>query len=596
MIHLPDNLSYVRGRETLARSQVLKRSWPVVLDLCVAGIGLACFYGVVQLARYWFGHPMPEITISLSPRAIPRYAFYSIVRIWLAYALSLVFAIAYGYTAAYNRRVEALMIAGLDILQSIPVLSFLPGVMLAMVALFPTRQLGVEMGAILLIFTGQVWNMAFSFYSSLKSIPRELREAATIYRFSPWQRLIELELPYSAIGLVWNSMVSVAGGWFFLMACEMFVLGPRDFRLPGLGSYLQTAASTGNGAAITWGLITMIAIIVATDQLVWRPVIAWSDKFKFEQVETSSRIDSPLLHLFQHSRGLKALRQHTIQPIAESVYQRLADNRRRIAAASTPVDKETRKRRERWDSVLRLLVLILGVAVVLYAAIHALSLLRQVRSFEFVEILKGALATFLRVNTALLLASAWTIPAGVAIGFHPRLARIAQPLAQIAASVPATALFPVVLIALIRIGGGLGTGSILLMMLGTQWYILFNVIAGAMAIPTDLREVATLFQFTTVQRWKTLILPGIFPYLITGLVTASGGAWNASIIAEYFRLKNQTLQTVGLGAVISAATDSGKFQILLLATIVMAGMVVTINRLLWRPLYSLAETRYKVGA
>jgi NitT/TauT family transport system permease protein len=596
MIQLPDSFSYVRGRETLARSQVLKRSWPFVLDLCVAGIGLACFYGVVQLARYWFGHPMPEITISLSPRAIPRYAFYSIVRIWLAYALSLFFAIAYGYMAAYNPRVEALMIAGLDILQSIPVLSFLPGVMLAMVALFPTRQLGVEMGAILLIFTGQVWNMAFSFYSSLKSIPRELREAATIYRFSPWQRLIELELPYSAIGLVWNSIVSVAGGWFFLMACEMFVLGPRDFRLPGLGSYLQTAASTGNGTAITWGLITMIAIIVATDQLVWRPIIAWSDKFKFEQVETSSRVHSPLLHLFQHSRALRTLRQHTIQPIAESVYQRLADNRRRIAAAATPVDADTRNRHERWNAILRLVVLLLVVAGVLYAAVHALSLLRSVRSSEVVEISKGALATFLRVNTALLLASAWTIPAGVAIGFHPRLARIAQPLAQIAASVPATALFPVVLIALIRIGGGLGTGSILLMMLGTQWYILFNVIAGAMAIPTDLREVATLFQFTTVQRWKTLILPGIFPYLITGLVTASGGAWNASIIAEYFRLKNQTLQTVGLGAVISAASDSGKFQILLLATIVMATMVVTINRLLWRPLFRLAETRYKVGA
>ncbi len=431
------------------------------------------------------------------------------------------------------------MIAGLDILQSIPVLSFLPGVMLAMVALFPTRQLGVEMGAILLIFTGQVWNMAFSFYSSLKSIPRELREAATIYRFSPWQRLIELELPYSAIGLVWNSIVSVAGGWFFLMACEMFVLGPRDFRLPGLGSYLQTAASTGNGTAITWGLITMIAIIVATDQLVWRPVIAWSDKFKFEQVETSSRVHSPLLHLFQHSRALRTLRQHTIQPIAESVYQRLADNRRRIAAAATPMDSETRARHERWNAILRLVVLLLVVAGVLYAALHALSLLRAVRSSEVIEILKGALATFLRVNTALLLASAWTIPAGVAIGFHPRLARIAQPLAQIAASVPATALFPVVLLALIRIGGGLGTGSILLMMLGTQWYILFNVIAGAMAIPTDLREVATLFQFTAVQRWKTLILPGIFPYLITGLVTASGGAWNASIIAEYFRLKTR---------------------------------------------------------
>jgi len=598
MIRLPDSFSYVRGRETLARAQVLKRSWPVVLDLCVAGIGLACFYGVVQLATYWFGHAMPQITISLSPRALPLYAFYSVVRIGLAYLLSLFFAIGYGYAAAYNRRLEALMIAGLDILQSIPVLSFLPGVMLAMVALFPTRQLGVEMGAILLIFTGQVWNMAFSFYSSLKSIPRELGEAATIYKFSRWQRLFSLELPYAAIGLVWNSMVSVAGGWFFLMACEMFVLGTRDFRLPGLGSYLQTAASTGNLTAITWGLTTMIAIIVATDQLIWRPIIAWSDKFKFEQVETSSRIVSPLLHMFQHSRALRALKQHTVDPIAESFYRRVDNNRRvafdrkRALSATSELDEY---RHERLIGIVRATALVVIGIIILYAALHALDLLRQISWSEFGEVAKGAVATFLRVNVALLLASAWTIPVGVAIGFHPRLASIAQPIAQIAASVPATALFPVILLALVQMGGGLGVGSIALMMLGTQWYILFNVIAGAMAIPTDLREVARLFRFTPAQRWRTVILPGIFPYLITGLVTASGGAWNASIIAEYFRLKNQTLQTVGLGAVISAATDSGQFQILLLATIVMAMMVVTINRLVWRPLYRLAETRYKLG-
>jgi NitT/TauT family transport system permease protein len=591
-MNLPDSFSYIRGRETLARAQVLKRSWPVVLDLCVAAIGLGCFYGVVRIANYWFGHPVPEIVISLSPRALPLYAFYSVVRIGLAYLLSLFFAIGYGYVAAYSKRVEALMIAGLDILQSIPVLSFLPGVMLAMVALFPTRQIGVEMGAILLIFTGQVWNMAFSFYSSIKSIPRELSEAAGIYKFSRWQRLVQLELPYSAIGLVWNSMVSVAGGWFFLMACEMFVLGTRDFRLPGLGSYLQTAASTGNYQAITWGLLTMIAIIVATDQLVWRPVIAWSDKFKFEQVESSARVRSPLFHLLQHSRALRGLRQHTIVPISERVYERLAEGRKqrfaRVPENTGPGSTANA------SAFLRGLALVVIGAATLYAAMHALALLRQVSGSEFAQIMKGAMATFLRVNVSLLLASAWTIPAGVAIGFHPRLARIAQPIAQIAASVPATALFPVILLALVRMGGGLGIGSIALMLLGTQWYILFNVIAGAMAIPSDLREVGTLFRFTTAQRWRTIILPGIFPYLITGLVTASGGAWNASIIAEYFRLKNQTLQTVGLGAQISAATDSGQFQILLLATIVMAMMVVTINRLVWRPLYRLAETRYKL--
>jgi len=590
---LPESFSNIRGRETLARSQVLERSWPVVLDMCVAGLGLACFYGIVVIARYWFGHAEPEIVISQSPRALPRYAFYSVVRIGLAYLLSLVFAVGYGYVAAYNKRLEALMIAGLDILQSIPVLSFLPGVMLAMVALFPSRQIGVEMGAIVLIFTGQVWNMAFSFYSSIKSIPRELNEAASVYKFSRWQRLVQLELPYSAIGLVWNSMVSVAGGWFFLMACEMFVLGTRDFRLPGLGSYLQTAAGTGNYTAMAWGLVTMIAIIVATDQLIWRPVIAWSDKFKFEQVESTQRVRSPLLHLLQHSRALLSLKQHTLEPLSEGLYRRFAEQRRE-ETSHRKAQRETKNPSRGVAIWVRGLLLLAIAAAVFYAAWQAVGLLREVKGAQFGEIMRGALATFLRVNVSLVLAAAWTIPVGVAIGFHPRLARIAQPIAQIAASVPATALFPVLLIALVRMGGGMGIGSIALMLLGTQWYILFNVIAGAMAIPSDLREVATLFRFTTVQKWKTIIIPGIFPFLITGLVTASGGAWNASIIAEYFHLHNQTLQTVGLGAVISAATDHGQFQILLLATIVMAMMVVTINRLVWRPLYRLSESRYKL--
>jgi NitT/TauT family transport system permease protein len=377
------------------------------------------------------------------------------------------------------------------------------------------------------------------------------------------------------------------------MACEMFVLGTRDFRLPGLGSYLQTAAGTGNYVAITWGLLTMVAIIVATDQLIWRPVIAWSDKFKFEQVESGTRVRSPLLHLLQHSRGLRSLRQHIAVPLEEGLYQRLAKDRKE-PAAQTPATVRVKAIRGRGFAVLRGLILVVVAAVVIYAAWQALTLLQEVHGSQFVEIMKGAMATFLRVNVSLVLAAAWTIPVGVAIGFHPRLARIAQPVAQIAASVPATALFPVLLLGLIRLGGGLGIGSIALMLLGTQWYILFNVIAGAMAIPSDLKEVATLFHFTTIQKWRTVILPGIFPFLITGLVTASGGAWNASIVAEYFRLKNQTLQTVGLGAVISAATDNGQFQILLMATIVMALMVVTINRLVWRPLYRLAETRYKL--
>ena len=589
---MPTLTSNLPTRETLARSQVLRRSWPILMDLAVAALGLAAFYCIVLIAKFWAGPPNVQMTVSLSPRSLPLYAFYSVVRIGLAYILSLVFAIAYGYLAAYNQRVEPFLIALLDILQSIPVLSFLPGVMLAMVGLFPTRHLGVELGAIILIFTGAVWNMAFSFYSSLKSIPRELVEATKVYRYSRLQRLLQLELPYAAIGLLWNSIMSVAGAWFFLMACEMFHFRSQDFRLPGLGSYLQTAADHGNGRAIAWGLFTMVAIIVATDQLLWRPLIAWSDKFKFEQVESAKRTGSPILTLLTQSNTLTALRHHTTEPLGEAIFASLA--RRREANQKQAAQAPPKLRRNATHLAYALLAF--ASVVIVYLVFQTFTLLRPVTHSQYLALLKGAAATFGRVNLSLALAAAWTIPAGVAIGFHPRLARIAQPLAQIAASVPATALFPVILLALVRIGGGMGIGSIALMLLGTQWYILFNVIAGALAIPTDLKEVATLFHFSTLQRWRTVILPGIFPFLITGMVTASGGAWNASIIAEYFRLNNQTLETTGLGAQISAATDQGQFPILLLGTILISLMVVTTNRLVWRPLFRLAETRYKLGA
>ena len=553
-------------------------------DLLMFAAAIALFYAVLMVGRAWLGPFTPEVEIQRSPWALPAYAGYSLLRITIAYLLSLAFTLVYGYVAAYNPRAERFMIPLLDVLQSIPVLSFLPGVMLAMVALFPGRQLGVEFGAILLIFTGQVWNMAFSFYASLKSIPKEMREAAKVYQFSWWQRFIEMELPYAAIGLVWNSMMSVAGGWFFLMACEMFVLGSRDFRLPGLGSYLQTAASNGDTPAILWGIGTMVAVIVLLDQFVWRPVIAWAEKFKIEQVESADAPRSWVLNLFRHSRGLAELRKRTVQPLSEKVM---------LYFARDKSAEETEKPSSAKVWGIRVVAVAL-LAALGYGTVRVIMLLTGLDHTEVSEVGIGLLATFVRVNLALLLGALWTIPAGVVIGFNPRLARIAQPLAQIAASVPATALFPVVLLLLIRVGGGLGVGSIALLLLGTQWYILFNVIAGAIAIPTDLKECCSVFRLEGLARWKRLILPGIFPYLVTGMVTASGGAWNASIVAEYFHFKGQTYTTVGLGATISQATDTGNFDLLLAATIVMAATVVTINRLVWRRLYGLAETRYRL--
>src|SRR6266571_3574425 len=347
--------------------------------------------------------PGPEI--SLSPRALPLYAAYSLLRMALAYLLSLAFALPYGYLAATRPRLERFMIPVLDILQAIPVLSFLPGVVLAMVALFPSREIGVELASIVLIFTGQVWNLAFSFYASVKSIPRDLFETARIYRFGSWQRFTRLLLPYAAIGLVWNSMMSVAGGWFFLMACEMFVLGNRDFRLPGLGSFLQTAASHGNTRAILWGLAAMITVIVLLDQLVWRPIIVWADKFKFEQVESSGAAQFTLLQLLGRASIVLRLYRLLIQPVFNWLNLTFTLGARR-AAETFSAPKQNRLRR--WIGYLLAAAVLIGLGFAVYHAARELSGLHR---DDYGELLESAALTFLRVNTVLILGALWTVPA-----------------------------------------------------------------------------------------------------------------------------------------------------------------------------------------
>ncbi len=554
-------------------------------DLAIVFAALALFCGFISLAHYWTTSVRTQTQIDLSRWALPVYTLLSVARLTIAYILSLAFSLIYGYIAANSKTAERLMIPILDTLQSIPVLCFLPPVMISMVALFPTTQFGLELGSILLIFTGQVWNMAFSVYSSLKSIPLEMLEVARAYGLSRWQRFIQLELPHTAIGLVWNSMMSVAGGWFSLMVCEMFVLGNRDLRLPGLGSYLQTASNLGNTRAILWGLATMVAVIVLIDQIVWRPMIAWSQKFRFEQVESAENPRSPVLDFLRHSKLLSRAGRVVVAPAQEALTLYFA----RGKAESRP--RRPKDHREKW--VLRGLGVVVLVGV-LNSVLHMGVILSRVTRLEFGEIFWGAGATFLRVELTLALAALWTIPAGVFIGLRPKLAAATQPIAQIAASVPAPALFPIILLLLIQIGGGLGIASVVLLLLGTQWYILFNVIAGASAIPTELKEVCEVFHLPRAQRWRKLLLPAIFPYLITGFVTASGGAWNASIIAEYFHFRGQTFSIAGLGAVISRATDAGNFPVLVAASVAITLMVVTINRVLWRRLYGLASTKYRL--
>ncbi|TAN20582.1 MAG: ABC transporter permease subunit [Acidobacteria bacterium] len=559
-------------------------AWPHVSDIFLFAAVFAGIYAFAHVASNWLGPAAPHVVIESNPWFLFGYAGASLLRMLIAYVLSLAFAIAYGYWAASSATAERLLIPLLDILQSIPVLSFLPGVMLGMVALFPGQQIGIEMGAILLIFTGQVWNLAFSFYASLRSIPSEMREASRLYGFTWWQRYRQIEMPAATIGLVWNSMMSVAGGWFFLMACEQFELGNRDFRLPGLGSYLQTAAGAGDTHAILWGIAAMVIVIVLLDQVLWRPLIAWSQKFKLEQGASAESASSWMLDWLRQSQMLARLHDAVVAPLTERIAMRAA----RIPPEQSGAPPSGVRRWARRSLAAA------GILVIAYAVARAAMLLGGLSPAEVADVGKGLGTTLVRVFVTLAIGAAWAIPTGVAIGLNPRLARIAQPLAQIAASIPATALFPVVLLLLIGWGRGMELAAIVLMLLGTQWYILFNVIAGATALPTELREAARVFRFRRWDRWRRLILPGIFPYLVTGLITASGGAWNASIIAEYFHFRGRIFATVGIGALISHATDTGNFRLLLAATVALAVVVVLLNRLVWRPLYRLADTRFRL--
>ncbi|GIV99579.1 ABC transporter permease subunit [Roseiflexus sp.] len=523
----------------------------------------------------------PEISLSIS--ALPFYALHSVGRMAAAYVLSLVFTLIYGYVAAYNPRAERVLMPLLDVLQSVPILSFLPIVLLSLTAILP-EGIAVELASIVLIFTSQVWNMTFAWYQSLTTVPRELREASAIFRFTRWRRLTVLELPFGALALIWNSMMSWAGGWFFLMAAEIFTLGARDFRLPGLGAYLQTAANEENLAAIGYGIATLVVVIVLLDQLVWRPLLVWADRFKLEMVESDNPPQSWFYDLVQRAALNNAV-AGAVAPIGR-VFDALMD---RLLPLPRSLNAET-NRRFSVGWLVFAAIIVAALAGVLFGG----RLLLQVSLDQWIGIGIGIGATFLRVVAALTIALLWTAPLGVYIGTQPRAAAVLQPIVQIVASIPATALFPVLVLALLAVPGGLNVAAVLLMLLGTQWYLLFNVIAGAAAIPQDLRYTTDLLQLSGWQRWRTLILPALFPYLITGMITASGGAWNASIVAEYVVFGGQAYQSIGVGAQITSATADGDYPRLLAATLAMVVTVVAINRLVWRRLYRLAENVYRM--
>ncbi|PXF50084.1 Bicarbonate transport system permease protein CmpB [Gracilariopsis chorda] len=605
-----------------------------ITDLVIVFAIVAIVYGLVQTTgRLFSSAPYSALTIETSLNVLPWYAAQSLTRMAAGYVVSLIFSLIYAYIAYRVKFAARLLMLVIDVLQSIPLLSFLPGVVLGLIAIFPGARVGVELAAVLLLFTSMAWNMLLGFYQSLSCIPHDLQDVSNTFRLSPWKRFWVLELPAGAIGLVWNSIISVAGGWFFLISIESFELGNRDFKLPGIGSYLAVAAETSNYTAIFAGLLTIVAIIVVIDFVLWRPLITWSTKFTYGSTPDENKPRSVVLNALQKSPLFRRLHSSVVAPawedfvnlnirnpitgelIATDEAKKAKWARDTIATKEIPYVEENGGGFEiplwrfftqvfssasevvsgvagRALPVLVFTALSVGIG---YGVFQAGQLVNALPLESWISIGTAAAATFGRVLAALGLSLLWTVPAGVAIGRNAKLSATVQPIVQIAASVPATALFPFLLLFLARLGGGLEIGSVALMMLGTMWYVLFNVIAGAQAIPSELFDVDSVYNKEgVVKRWRKLILPGIFPYLITGIVTAVGGAWNASIVSEYVVFQGGVLKTDGLGALISEAAAGGDYALLLAGTVVMSLLVLVTNKFVWGPLYRLAETKYRM--
>jgi NitT/TauT family transport system permease protein len=528
----------------------------------------------------------PDIipAVNLDPRNLPDYAARSTLRMFIALALSTAFTFVYGYAAARSRRAERLLVPLLDILQSIPVLGFLSVTVTAFIALFRGSLLGLEAASVFAIFTGQAWNMTFSLYQSLRSLPTELDEMATLYRLSKWERFTRLELPASAIGLVWNGMMSFGGGWFFLAASEAISVLNRQYTLPGIGSYVAAAVTARDLRALGWAIATMVILILLIDQFFWKPLVTIADRYKLELSAGEERT-SWLVDLWR-SGGLPRYAGHLMQPVLRWLDRWLSK------ATAVPAKVHRAKQSRYGDIVYNAFLLLMTIALLIAAVRFVLAEvgMGEVGHAALLGLLTGGRVIALLIFSTLV----WT-PIGVAIGFSPKLARISQPIVQILASFPANFLFPFATLGFIKLGVSLNWGSMLLMALGAQWYLLFNVIGGAQSIPNDLREMASSIGLRRGRAWKALIGPGVFGSWVTGAITASGGAWNASIVSELVSWGNTTLKANGLGAYISEATGKGDWPRIVLGVGLMSIFVVGLNRLVWRPLYDLAETKYRLG-
>ncbi|WP_144156416.1 ABC transporter permease [Paraburkholderia sp. BCC1885] len=581
------NFSFNLNRTANASAwRLLPNGWDFVafpLIICVIALTAIGFHQTLA--------PMSTLktqVISLDPASLPEYALRTTLRMLAAMVASLVFTLSYGTLAAKSRRAEKVLVPVLDILQSVPVLGFISFTVTFFIGLFPGRVLGAELAAIFAIFTSQAWNMTFSFYQSMRTVPRDLDEVSRGFHLTGWQRFWKLEVPYSMPGLIWNMMMSMSGGWFFVVASEAITVGNNTITLPGIGAYLAQAIADKNMHAIGWVILTMTVVILAYDQLLFRPLVAWADKFRMENTSSGNAPESWLLDLVRRTR----LIHRGLVPLGA-----LFANAARLPVRLPGVSR-IRFSLPRRPKASRLGDIVWGalvIALTLYVVYRVVSYVRTgVDLAEVEHVLVLGLITLLRVALLIAISSLIWVPLGVLIGLRPALAEKIQPLAQFLAAFPANLLFPVFVIVIVRFHLNPDIWLSPLIVLGTQWYILFNVIAGASAYPNDYREVATNFRIRGWQWWRNVMLPGIFPYYVTGAITASGGAWNASIVAEYVQWGNTRVVAHGLGSYIAQTTAAGDFPKIILGIATMSLFVTLFNRTLWRPMYAFAESRLRL--
>jgi NitT/TauT family transport system permease protein len=564
-------------------SRVAPNRWDIVAIPLVLGVLTIIAVGAHQMVAPI--EAIQQTPVSLDIANLPDYALRTTLRMLAALVASLLFTLVYGALAAKSRRAELILIPILDVLQSVPILGFISFTIVIFISMFPGSTLGPECAAIFAIFTSQAWNMTFSFYQSLRTVPGDLDEACRGFHLSAWQRFWRLEVPFAMPGLIWNTMMSMSAGWFFVVASEAISVGNQTYTLPGIGSYVALAIDHKDLGAVWWAVLAMLIVIIAYDQLLFRPLVAWAEKFRFEQTAAQIIPKSWLLDLLQRSRSVGLVVSPAAYLISYARRLRLPIPRLPVALAKhwlPPV------------FVDRLWYLVVA-ATGLYAAWQVIAFIRTSLGFsDLVQALELGLITLVRVLVLIGLATVIWVPLGVWIGLRPKVAEKVQPIAQFLAAFPANLLFPVAVVVIVRFALNTDIWLSPLMILGTQWYILFNVIAGATAFPNDLKEVAANFDMRGWKWWTKVILPGIFPYYVTGAITASGGAWNASIVTEIVSWGSTTLQAHGLGAYIAQATTAGDYPRIILGIAVMSVFVILLNRGFWRRLYVVAERRLRL--